>query len=151
MLNAWFDGSTLTHRSIEQIDLGVAVDTSDGLFVPVLRDIANRSEKHLRKGLNALRKDVKARTIPPQELQRATITLSNFGTIAGKFASPIVVPPQVAIIGAGVIREQPVAHKGSCAIHTILPLSLSFDHRCITGGEAARFLKALIEDLQKKK
>ncbi len=149
-LNAWFDGSNLSRRLIDHVDLGVAVDTPDGLFVPVLRNITERSEKDIRKGLNRLRKDVSKRTIPPKELQNATITLSNFGTIAGKFASPIVVPPQVAIIGAGVIREQPVAHKGMVAVHPILPLSLSFDHRLITGGEAARFLRALHDDLVKK-
>lgn len=150
-LNAWFDGSNLSRRLIDHVDLGVAVDTPEGLFVPVLRSITERSAKDIREGLDALRRDVAKRTIPPKELQGATITLSNFGTIAGKFASPIVVPPQVAIIGAGVIREQPVAHKGEIVSHPILPISLSFDHRSSTGGEAARFLRALIDDLQKKR
>jgi len=150
-LNAWFYGNTLSRKLLDHVDLGVAVDTPEGLFVPVLRDITNRNGKALRAGLNSMREDVKARTIPPKELQGATITLSNFGTIAGKFASPIVVPPQVAIIGSGVIRRQPVAENDKVVIHPILPVSLSFDHRPITGGEAARFLKALIQDLEKKK
>lgn len=150
-MNAWFDGETLSRRIMPFVDLGVAVDTPEGLFVPVLRDITNRSSKNLRKGLNAIREDVKKRTIPAKELQGATITLSNFGTIAGKFASPIVVPPQVTIVGAGVTREQPVAYKSKVAIHPILPISITFDHRPITGGEAARFLNTLIKDLQKKK
>ena len=148
--NAWFDGETLSRRLHNRINLGVAVDTDQGLFVPVLRDIGNRSEEDLRQGLNRMREDVKSRTIPAQELQGATITLSNFGTIAGRYANPIVVPPQVAILGAGVIREEPVAVDGELKIHRILPLSLTFDHRALTGGEAARFLQALLKELAKE-
>jgi pyruvate dehydrogenase E2 component (dihydrolipoamide acetyltransferase) len=146
--NSWFDGNALSRRLHNKIDLGVAVDTDQGLFVPVVRNIGERSLSDIRKGLNNLRSDVKARTIPPQELQGATITLSNFGTIAGRYANPIVVPPQVAIIGAGVIRKQAVAVRGDVAIHQVMPISLTFDHRALTGGEAARFLRSLIQDLE---
>lgn len=146
-LNAWFDGERLARRLHTQIDLGVAVDTEQGLFVPVLRDIGNRPPDHLRAGLDRLRADVRARAIPPAEMQGATLTLSNFGTLAGRYASPVIVPPQVAIVGAGVIRRQPVAVGDEIRIHRILPLSLTFDHRAATGGEAARFLQALISAL----
>lgn len=147
-LNVWFDGHQLARRIHQKIDLGVAVDTEQGLFVPVLRDIGNRSVDDLREGLNRLRADVKSRSIPPAEMQGATITLSNFGTLAGRYASPVVVPPQVAIIGAGVIRPQPVAVDDQVVIHRVMPLSLTFDHRAATGGEAARFMQALILSLQ---
>ncbi|MBY4675995.1 dihydrolipoamide acetyltransferase family protein [Marinobacterium arenosum] len=147
-LNSWFDGQQLTLRNHESIHLGVAVDTEQGLFVPVLRDIGNRAPEDLRDGLNRLRADVKARTIPPKELQGATITLSNFGTIAGRYGTPIVVPPQVAILGAGVIRREPVAVDDKILLRRILPLSLTFDHRAATGGEAARFMAAVVESLQ---
>ncbi|GAA0702321.1 dihydrolipoamide acetyltransferase family protein [Marinobacterium maritimum] len=146
-LNVWFDGQQLARRPHSKIDLGVAVDTEQGLFVPVLRDIGNRSLDDLRDGLNRLRADVKARSIPPAEMQGATITLSNFGTLAGRYASPVIVPPQVAIIGAGVIRRQPVAVGDEVRIHRVMPLSLTFDHRAATGGEAARFMLALIQSL----
>ncbi len=146
-LNVWFDGEHLSRRMLKQIDLGIAVDTEQGLFVPVLRDISNRTLDDLRAGLNNLRKAVKSRQIPPQEMLGATITLSNFGTIAGRYANPVVVPPTVAIIGAGGWRDEVVAWEGASAIHRILPLSLTFDHRAITGGEAARFLKVMLEDL----
>ncbi|WP_022960969.1 dihydrolipoamide acetyltransferase family protein [Halopseudomonas pelagia] len=147
-LNAGFDGRRLTLQRQDKIDLGVAVDTPDGLFVPVLRDIAGRDPADLRAGLAQLRADVAKRSIPPRELMGATITLSNFGTLFGRYANPIVMPPQVAIIGAGTLREEPVAWEGQVVIHPILPLSLTFDHRAVTGGEAARFLKALVSDLQ---
>jgi 2-oxoisovalerate dehydrogenase E2 component (dihydrolipoyl transacylase) len=149
VLNSWFDGKSLSIRQHDNLDLGIAVDTPDGLFVPVLRDVGNREAADLKEGLNCLRADVKARSIPPKEMMGATITLSNFGTLFGRYANPIVVPPQVAIIGAGGIRQEPVAMDGQVVIHPILPLSLTFDHRAVTGGEAARFFKALVEELEK--
>ncbi|MBX8502302.1 dihydrolipoamide acetyltransferase family protein [Pseudomonas lijiangensis] len=149
VLNSWFDGKSLSIKQHETLNLGIAVDTPDGLFVPVLRDVGNRSAADLKEGMSRLRADVKARSIPPQEMMGATITLSNFGTLFGRYANPIVVPPQVAIIGAGGIREEPVAMNGEVVIHPILPLSLTFDHRAVTGGEAARFFKALVDELEK--
>ena len=149
VLNSWFDGKSLSIKQHEILNLGIAVDTPDGLFVPMLRDVGNRSAADLKEGMSRLRADVKARSIPPQEMMGATITLSNFGTLFGRYANPIVVPPQVAIIGAGGIREEPVAMNGEVVIHPILPLSLTFDHRAVTGGEAARFFKALVDELEK--
>jgi pyruvate dehydrogenase E2 component (dihydrolipoamide acetyltransferase) len=148
-LNAWYDGRTMERRLLKQIDLGLAVDTEDGLFVPVLRNIAERDAADLRRGIEAMKKDVRARTVPVAELRGQTITLSNFGMFAGRFAALVIVLPQVAILGAGRIAERPVVADGKLAAHRILPLSLTFDHRTVTGGEAARFLKAAIEDLQK--
>jgi 2-oxoisovalerate dehydrogenase E2 component (dihydrolipoyl transacylase) len=143
-------GEHLNRRLQKTVHLGVAVDTEHGLFVPVLRDIGNRSAEDLREGLNRLRSDVKARTIPPSELQGASITLSNFGTLGGRYATPIVVPPQVAIIGAGAIRREPVMVGNQVKGHRMLPLSITFDHRAATGGEAARFLQAMIASLSRE-
>ncbi|HEY8519930.1 MAG TPA: dihydrolipoamide acetyltransferase family protein [Gammaproteobacteria bacterium] len=147
-LNAWYDSREMGLRVIEKIDLGIAVDTPDGLFVPVLRDVGRRTPEDLRAGLERLRRDVEARTIPPEELRGYTFILSNFGTFGGRYANPIVQPPTVAILGAGRVRDAVVAVDGAPAVHPILPLSLTFDHRCITGGEATRFLAAVIRDLE---
>lgn len=147
-LNSWFDGRSARRRVLAKIDVGIAVDLPDGLFVPVLRDVAHRDAADLRAGLDRMRADVKARKIPPEEMRGCTITLSNFGMIAGKYAAPIVVPPTVAILGAGRVHDAVVASDGKAAVHAILPLSLTFDHRVVTGGEAARFLAAVIEDLE---
>lgn len=146
-LNAWFESHSLARRILKKIDLGIAVDLPEGLFVPVLRDVANRDPADLRDGLNRMRADIAARKIPPEELRGATITLSNFGMIAGKYAAPIVLPPTVAILGAGRIRRDVVAFEDKPAVRRVLPLSLTFDHRVVTGGEAARFLGAVIADL----
>ncbi len=147
-LNAWYDGQAQARRLLKKVDLAVAVDTVDGLFVPVLRDIAGRSAGDLRDALNRIRRDVEARSIPPEEMRGYSITLTNYGTIAGRYAAPIVVPPTVAILGAGRIRDQVVAVAGAPAVHRVLPVSLTFDHRAVTGGEAGRFLNAVIVDLE---
>jgi 2-oxoisovalerate dehydrogenase E2 component (dihydrolipoyl transacylase) len=148
-LNAWYDSHSVARRVLEKIHVGIAVDTEDGLFVPVLRDVGNRDAGDLRQGLERMKADVKARSIPPEEMRGYTITLSNFGTFAGRYANPIVQPPTVAILGAGKSREQVVARDGKPVVRRILPLSLTFDHRACTGGEAARFLAAVIQDLEK--
>ncbi|MBL1261218.1 MAG: 2-oxo acid dehydrogenase subunit E2 [Thiotrichaceae bacterium] len=148
-LNAWYDGHAVGRRLRDKVDLGIAVDTNEGLFVPVLRDIAARAPEELRGALNQVKKDVKARTIPAEEMRGYTFTLSNFGAFGGRYADPIVVPPTVAILGAGRVRDEVIAVDKQAVVHTMLPLSLTVDHRCVTGGEAARFLAAVIKDLNK--
>jgi 2-oxoisovalerate dehydrogenase E2 component (dihydrolipoyl transacylase) len=149
-LNGWYNSAVGERRLLTRIDLGMAVDTGDGLIVPVLRNIAERDARDLRAGLDRMRADAIARSIPPEELRGATITLSNFGMIGGRFASLVVVPPQVSILGAGRATPRVVAHQGQITVRRILPLSLTFDHRVVTGGEAARFLVALKSDLERR-
>ena len=146
-LNALFDPSGPSRKLMEQINLAIAVDTAEGLIVPVLRDVGNRSASELREALNGLKERTRARTVTPEEMRDYTFTLSNFGTMAGRYATPLVVPPTVAILGAGRLQRDVVAGERAPEIHTRIPLSLTFDHRCITGGEACRFLGAVLEDL----
>ena len=146
-LNAWFDGDKLTRTLHPHVDLGIAVDTDDGLFVPALRNADMLDARGIREGINRLRAQVEDRSIPPGELTGYTISLSNFGMFAGRYATPVVVPPCVAIVGAGRLCHDVVAVMGGIEVHRRLPISLTFDHRACTGGEAARFLKALIDDL----
>ena len=151
MLNAWYNGQDKTVRVIEKIDVGMAINTGDGLFVAVMRDVARRDNTDLRRGLNNLKQAVEARQIPLEEMRGATITLSNFGVSgAGRFANLVVVPPQVAIVGAGTIRPRVVAKDGVPAVRRTLPLSLTFDHRAVTGIEAANFLKAMVTSLEER-
>lgn len=147
-LNASFLGRDVGRRSNDRVDLGIAVDTEQGLFVPVLHDVGNRSQADLRAGLDALKADVLARTIPPDQMRGQTISLSNFGRFGGRHASLVVVPPQVAIVGAGRVRQAVVPHDGAPAVRPVLPISLTFDHRVVMGGEATRFLTTLIADLE---
>ena len=146
-LNAWFDGDNLSRTLHPHVDIGIAVDTDDGLFVPALRNADMLDAQGIRTGINRLRSQVMDRSIPSSELSGYTISLSNFGMFAGRYASPVVVPPCVAIIGAGKLCHDPVAVMGGIEVHRRMPISLTFDHRACTGGEAARFLKALLDDL----
>jgi 2-oxoisovalerate dehydrogenase E2 component (dihydrolipoyl transacylase) len=146
-LNAWFDGEALTRTLHAHVDVGIAVDTADGLFVPALRNVDVLDAKGIRNALDDLLRQVRDRSIPPSELTGYTISLSNFGVFAGRYATPIVVPPCVAIVAAGKLRHEVVPVMGGLEAHRVIPLSLTFDHRAATGGEAARFLKAMLEDL----
>ena len=147
-LNAWFHSASLTISRHNEVHVGVAMDTDDGLFVPVVRNADGLSATELRKTVNMLKGQVANRNIAREHLTGHTITLSNFGTLAGQYASLVVMPPQVAILGAGKISEQIVPVEGKPAVRRILPLSLTFDHRAVTGGEAARFMKAVIDSLK---
>lgn len=147
-LNAWYDSDSQSRRLFTHVDVGIAVDTPDGLLVPVLRDIGQRDAADLRAELDHLKSAAESRTLTSSELRNFTFMLSNFGNIAGRYASPVVVPPAVAILGTGRAREDVVAVEGRVEIHRRLPLSLTFDHRVVTGAEAVRFLGAVIRDLE---
>lgn len=149
ILNSWFDGKAMVLEIHRKIDLGVAVDLEDGLIVPVLRDAASKDPVALRQELDALKAAVRSRTVPETDLRNPTITFSNFGMVAGRHAVLVVVPPQVAIVGVGRIALQAVPGDKGVAFRHRLPLSITFDHRAVTGGEAGRFLKAMIDDLGK--
>ena len=146
-LNAWFDGANLTRTLHPHVDLGIAVDTDDGLFVPALRNADMLDGNGVRAAIKRLRAQVEDRSIPSSELSGYTISLSNFGMFAGRYATPVVVPPCVAIVGAGKLSHDVVAVMGGIEVHRRMPISLTFDHRACTGGEAARFLAALLDDL----
>lgn len=147
-LNAWFDTQLSARKCFQEVNLGLAMDSEEGLFVPVIQDIARFSDIELRTQINTLKLAVQERAIPTEQLKGASITLSNFGKFAGRFASPIIVPPMVAILAVGRLYQAPVIVQGQFKSHRTLPLSLSFDHRAVTGGEATRFLGTIIRTLQ---
>ncbi|MFT4057953.1 MAG: dihydrolipoamide acetyltransferase family protein [Legionella sp.] len=149
-LNAWFDTKHGARQCFKEIHLGLAMDNNEGLFVPVIHNAAKHSDIELRTMINDLKTSVENRDISADKLKGATITLSNFGKFAGRFASPIIVPPMVAILAVGRLYQGVIATKdGAIETHNILPLSLSFDHRAVTGGEATRFLGAVMTSLQR--
>lgn len=149
-LNAWFDTKHSARKCFKEVHLGLAMDSAEGLFVPVIHNAAKQSDEQLRKTIDNYKKEVSERAVAAENLKGATLTLSNFGKFAGRFASPIIVPPMVAILAVGRLYQGVVVSpQGKIETHRILPLSLSFDHRAVTGGEATRFLGAVIEALQK--
>jgi len=148
-LNAWYDGAASERWLHAKLDLGIAMDTPDGLFVPTLRDVGGRDDDDLRRGLEAMKRDVRARSVPPEELRGQTFTLSNFGMIGGRHVSLVIVPPQVAILGAGRFYQRYVPVDGKPQAHRMMPLSLTFDHRVVAGAEAARFMAAVVASLER--
>jgi len=113
----------------------------------VLRNAQTLDALQLKNNLADLIEQTRNRTIAAAELRGSTISLSNFGAIGGRYASPVVLPPTVAIVGAGRSRDEVVARDGQPAVRRILPLSLCFDHRAVTGGEATRFMNEMIAAL----
>ncbi|KFN42638.1 dihydrolipoamide acetyltransferase family protein [Arenimonas oryziterrae] len=148
-LNSWLNAKEGTLRRHSRVDVGIAVDSPEGLFVPALRHCERLDPQQVRAELNRLRDGVKTRSLPPEDLTGYTLMLSNFGVFAGKYATPVVVPPCVCIVGAGRLHHAVVPVMGGLETHRLMPLSLTFDHRAVTGGEAARFLRVMIDDLQR--
>ena len=148
IMNAYFDSDKMGYQLKEHINIGVAVDTPHGLYVPVLKDVTHQDDNELRQQIDHFKKMAKTKSFSSEDLRGATIMLSNFGTFAGRYANPILLPPMFTITGVGRIREQVVPENGQPLIHRMLPLSVTSDHRFITGGEIARFLKVLIDSLE---
>ncbi len=142
-LNAWYDNQAVGRRLHQELHLGLAIDSSKGLYVPVITHADSKSAEELRERINLFREQSQANALSPSDLKGATFTLSNFGALSGKYANPIVVPPTVAILGVGKMHTVPAVHKQEIVIRQRVPLSLTIDHRAVTGGEAARFLKAI--------
>jgi len=148
-LNGFFDPQSMIHQTESRVDLAMAVDTEDGLIVPVIRNVEEMNLDDIRAAVAKVKQATINRSVAPQDMVNYTITLSNFGMLAGRYATPLMVPPTVAILGTGKLQHDVVAVMGGIEVHRRIPLSLSFDHRCITGGEACRFLAAVIQDLEK--
>lgn len=147
-LNGFYDADSLTHQSEARVDIAMAVDTEDGLILPVIRSVEAMSLGDIRAAVDELKEATRKRTVAPQDMINYTFTLSNFGMMAGRYATPLMVPPTVGILGTGRLQHDVVAVMGGIEVHRRIPLSLSFDHRCVTGGEAARFLAAVMADLE---
>jgi pyruvate dehydrogenase E2 component (dihydrolipoamide acetyltransferase) len=132
----------------EYYHIGIAVDTEAGLIVPVLRDADKKSVLELSLELEELAKKARDRKVSADELKGGTFTISNQGGIGGAQFTPIVNRPEVAILGLGKGALKPVVVKDKVEARTMLPLGLSYDHRVIDGGTAARFIVDLVEALQ---
>jgi pyruvate dehydrogenase E2 component (dihydrolipoamide acetyltransferase) len=132
----------------EYYHIGIAVDTEQGLIVPVLRDVDKKSVLDLSKELEQLAQRARDRKVSGDELKGGTFTISNQGAIGGAHFTPIVNKPEVAILGLGRGAMKPVARDGKVEIRMLTPLGLSYDHRVIDGGTAARFIVDLVAALQ---
>jgi pyruvate dehydrogenase E2 component (dihydrolipoamide acetyltransferase) len=132
----------------EYFHIGIAVDTEQGLIVPVIRDVDKKSVLDLAKELEQLAQKARDRTVTADELKGGTFTISNQGAIGGAYFTPIINKPEVAILGLGRGEMKPVAREGKVEILLMTPLGLSYDHRVIDGGAAARFIVDLVKALE---
>ena len=125
------------------INIGIAVDTPEGLIVPVIKNADQKSILTIAKELQTLAQKAKDRTLALDDLQGGTISITNYGALGQSFGVPVIKHPEVAIVGVGKIVKKPVVVDNEIVIRDILPISLSFDHRVIDGGDAGRFLNKL--------
>jgi pyruvate dehydrogenase E2 component (dihydrolipoamide acetyltransferase) len=133
----------------EYYHIGVAVDTEAGLIVPVIRDVDKKNLLDLSKELEALAKKARERKLSAEELKGGTFTISNQGGIGGAHFTPIVNKPEVAILGLGRGAMKPVVRDSKIELRLMLPMAISYDHRVIDGGVAARFAVDLVQAFEK--
>lgn len=128
-------------------NIGIAVDTDEGLVVPVIRDVDRLTIKDIAVAVNQISEKARKRSLTMDDMKDGTFTLTNFGSIGGQFAVPVINYPQAGILGTGRLVEKPVIKEGQIVPGTLLPLSLSVDHRLVDGGEVTRFLNRVMEYL----
>ena len=146
-LNGTFSAETGVLSLSEDVHMGLAMETPHGLIVATIFNAGKLGLDELRDEVARLKKAGADRTLKPGEVRGYTVTLSNIAGGSSRYATPLMVPPTVGILGSGAAREEVVAVNGEIAIRRMLPLSLTFDHRCVAGADASRFLGAVVADL----
>ena len=145
-LNARLEGDEIVY--LDRYDLGVAVQTEQGLVVPVIRNCDTASIDELAAEVARLAEGARAGTLKPEELRGSTFTVTSAGKLAGLFQTPIVNHPEVAILSIGRIGPRPVAREGGLEVAQVGHIALTFDHRVVDGSRAAEFGLAVIARLQ---
>ncbi|OGR19869.1 MAG: dihydrolipoamide succinyltransferase [Desulfobacterales bacterium GWB2_56_26] len=146
LVNAMIDGNEIVYR--DSIDVGVAIGGGKGLVVPVIRRAERLTFAEIERQIAALGEKAKNNTLTPEELRGGTFTISNGGVYGSMLSTPIVNPPQSAILGLHAIKDRPVAVAGQVVIRPVMYLALSYDHRIIDGREAVTFLKGIKERIE---
>jgi pyruvate/2-oxoglutarate dehydrogenase complex dihydrolipoamide acyltransferase (E2) component len=145
-LNATLDGEEIVYW--ERYDLGVAVQTDEGLVVPVLHAVDEKSLDELEAEAARLAEGARAGTLEPAELRGSTFTVTSAGRLGGLFATPLVNHPEVAILGLHRIGDRPAVRDGQVIVRRIGWLSCTFDHRVVDGARASEFLLTVIDRLE---
>ena len=146
-LNAEIQGNEIVRKGY--YDIGVAVGAEEGLVVPVIRDADRLNFAGIEKTVRQFSQKVKENTLSLDDLRGGTFTITNGGVFGSLMSTPILNPPQVAILGMHAIKERPAAVNGQVVIRPLMYVALSYDHRIVDGREAVQFLvriKELIED-----
>ncbi|MDD4813256.1 MAG: dihydrolipoamide acetyltransferase family protein [Bacteroidales bacterium] len=147
VLNAELDLDNNRMILKKHYNIGIAVDTDDGLVVPVIRQVDEMTIRALATAVNTIAEKARRRDISMEDMKDGTFTITNFGSIGGQFAVPVINYPQSGILGIGRMVQKPVVKDNQVVPGTVLPLSLSVDHRIVDGGEVTRFLNKIMEYL----
>ena len=145
-LNASLEGDEIVLK--KYYNIGIAVDTEEGLFVPVVKGADTKYIKTIAIEIDKLAKDARNRRINLMDLRGGSFSVSNLGSVGVGFFTPIINYPESAILGVGRIMEKPVVRSGKIEIRKMLPLSFTYDHRIVDGAQAARFMIDLIKRLE---
>jgi pyruvate dehydrogenase E2 component (dihydrolipoamide acetyltransferase) len=148
MLNAEADMDNDRIILKKHYDFNIAVDTPDGLTVPVIRDVDKKSIFELSKEIDEVAEKARNRQLSLDDLKGGTFTITNYGAIGGTYGVPVLNYPQVGILGIGRIMNVPVVKDNQVVPGNMLPLSISVDHRIVDGGDTARFLKVVMDYLK---
>ncbi len=146
LVNASIDGSDIIYHGYS--DISIAVSTEKGLVTPVLRNVERQSFADIEKGIGEYAKKARDGKLSLEELQGGTFTVTNGGTFGSLLSTPIVNPPQSAILGMHAIKERPIAENGQVVIAPMMYLALSYDHRIIDGKDSVQFLVDIKNQLE---
>lgn len=146
VVNAYVDGQEIVYHNY--MDVGVAVSTDRGLVVPVLRDVGQLSFSEIEQGVASLAVKARDGGLVPDDLKGGTFSITNGGVFGSLLSTPILNPPQSAILGMHTIQKRPVAENDRVVIRPMMYLALTYDHRLIDGREAVQFLVAVKEYLE---
>ncbi|MGA0346388.1 MAG: 2-oxoglutarate dehydrogenase complex dihydrolipoyllysine-residue succinyltransferase [Alphaproteobacteria bacterium] len=145
-VNAMIDGDEIVYR--QYVDMGIAVGTDQGLVVPVIRDAQDRSFSDIEKSVGELGKKARSGELSVEDLTGGSFTITNGGVYGSLLSTPIINPPQSAILGMHKIQERPIAINGEILVRPMMYLALSYDHRIIDGAEAVTFLVRVKECIE---
>lgn len=146
--NASLDDSTNEIVLKHYYHIGIAVDTEEGLFVPVIRNADEKSITQLAIEIQELAKASRERKISIDDLKGSSFSITNYGSVGGRFGTPIINYPNAAVLGLGRIADRPTVRDGRLDIRKMFPLSLTFDHRIVDGAQASQFLDEIMKHLE---
>ncbi len=149
LLSSTYSHDKKEYQAFPKPNIGVAVDTQEGLVVPVLRNAAEMSVVRIHAEIVRLTEKARQRTLLLEEIRGGSFTISNFGSFSGVYGNPMILPPQVGILGIGRVHQEPVVTNGVVVPASVLPLSLVVDHRLIDGVYACKFLSRFMELVSK--
>ena len=146
--NAHFDEEKNEIVLKKMVNIGIAVDTPEGLIVPVIQDVDRKSMMEIAQEIKRLATAARERKLKLHEIKGSTFSITNIGSVGGMYSTPIINPPEVAIMGVHRIKEMPLVVKGTILIRKVMGVSLCFDHRVVDGAEATLFMNEVMKHLE---